>query len=76
MTCAVQVNGKLRFTTQVPTPEKQGGRVVDPRAHEANVLQAVLDTDEGRTWLTEKNNWEKRKRVVLVKDGRVLNVVF
>jgi len=36
----------------------------------------VLATEEGRIWLMEKNDWEKRKRVVVVSGGKVLNVVF
>ncbi|KIX06412.1 leucine-tRNA ligase [Rhinocladiella mackenziei CBS 650.93] len=76
MTCAVQVNGKLRFTTQVPSAGPEGKTGSNKAAREEEILGAVLNTDEGRMWLTERNDWEKRKRVVVVGGGKVLNVVF
>ncbi|OAP57553.1 leucine-tRNA ligase [Fonsecaea erecta] len=76
ITCAVQVNGKLRFTAQVPSDSSGGKAGSDLAAREAEIIRAVLGTDEGRMWLTEKNNWEKKKRVVVVGGGKVLNVVF
>jgi leucyl-tRNA synthetase len=69
--CAVQINGKLRFTTQVPPPSKD-----DKEKREAEIIDAILGTDEGHLWLTEKNDWEKRKRVVVVGEGKVVNFVF
>ncbi|KAK5451512.1 hypothetical protein LTS15_008277 [Exophiala xenobiotica] len=74
--CAVQVNGKLRFTAKVPSAKPKETAGSDRAAREAEVLDAVLATEEGRVWLTQKNDWEKRKRVVVVGDGKVLNVVF
>ncbi|KAL2418145.1 Leucine-tRNA ligase, mitochondrial [Exophiala dermatitidis] len=76
ITCAVQINGKLRFTAQVPSDQTQGTTAADKAAREAEILDAVLKTPEGRMWLQEKNDWEKRKRVVVVGGGKVLNVVF
>ncbi|KAJ9608969.1 hypothetical protein H2200_006740 [Cladophialophora chaetospira] len=76
ITCAVQVNGKLRFATQVPSALPEGVDVNDKAAREEQVVRTVLATEEGRLWLTEKNEWEKRKRVIVVGGGKVLNVVF
>ncbi|KIW88661.1 leucine-tRNA ligase [Cladophialophora bantiana CBS 173.52] len=76
ITCAVQINGKLRFTAQVPSPPPEGKAGYDSAAREAEIIRAVLETEEGRVWLTEKNSWEKRKRVIIVGGGKVLNVVF
>lgn len=76
MTCAVQVNGKLRFTAKIPSARAESKDGLDKAAREAEILSAVLATNEGRLWLTEKNNWEKRKRVVVAGGGKVLNVVF
>ncbi|KAI1610398.1 leucyl-tRNA synthetase [Exophiala viscosa] len=76
MICAVQINGKLRFTASVPSSQSQGAVRSDKAAREAEVLQAVLATEDGRVWLTERNDWQKRKRVVVVGDGKVLNIVF
>ena len=75
MVCAVQVNGKLRFTTKVPALVP--GEVVKAKLErEQEIINAVLATDMGRLWLEEKNDWEKRKRVVVAKEGKLLNVVF
>lgn len=76
MTCAVQINGKLRFTAQIPPSQSQGDMSSDKAGREAEILQAVLATEDGRVWLKEKNDWERRKRVVVVGNGKVLNVVF
>ncbi len=76
ITCAVQVNGKLRFAAQVPSALPEGKGVDDKVARDEQIVRAVVATDEGRLWLTEKNDWEKRKRVIVVGGGKVLNVVF
>ncbi|OJJ97347.1 hypothetical protein ASPACDRAFT_33320 [Aspergillus aculeatus ATCC 16872] len=77
-TVAVQVNGKLRFSVKIP-------QRLSPTTAEANanttdeqdwIISRILETDEGRTWLREKNDWEKRRRVIVVKGGKVVNVVF
>lgn len=72
-TVAVQINGKLRFTVTVP-------RQLSPTTDESNeqdvIINRILETDEGRTWLREKNDWEKRRRVIVVKGGRLVNIVF
>lgn len=75
MVCAVQINGKMRFTADVPPP-KEGSEALSKVDREAEIVTAVLKTKSGRTWLTEKHDWEKRKRVVVVGGGKVLNVVF
>lgn len=75
-TCAVQVNGKLRFTVDIPVPQMQDGQVVNPQAYEEKVLSIVLDTEQGRSWLKERNDWSQRKKVILVGSGKLLNVVF
>lgn len=77
ITCAVQVNGKLRFTAAVPAPPMQGTtKPVRSAEHEDAVVAAVLGTEQGRSWLREKNAWEKRKKVIVVNGGKLLNVVF
>ena len=75
MVCAVQVNGKFKFTTQVPAPEAGKSKESKPD-HEEEVVQAILASDMGRLWLTEKNDWARRKRVVVAGEGKLLNVVF
>ena len=76
MNCAVQVNGKLRFNADVPIArEKSQGR--SPSQDRVNeVVDAVLATEEGKKWLTVKNDWSKKRRVIVAGDGKLLNVVF
>lgn len=69
-TVAVQVNGKLRFTATIPVSGQAG-----PAAEEW-IVGRILETDQGRAWLREKNNWEARRRVIVVKGGKLVNVVF
>ncbi|KAE8388844.1 hypothetical protein BDV23DRAFT_158186 [Aspergillus alliaceus] len=80
-TVAVQINGKLRFTVTIPrqmstttaeTSEKSGVTLDE----QDFIINRILDTEEGRTWLREKNDWEKRRRVIVVKGGKLVNVVF
>ncbi|KAL2828293.1 leucyl-tRNA synthetase mitochondrial precursor [Aspergillus cavernicola] len=73
---AVQINGKLRFTITIP-------RMLSPTTTESNVLEEqnyiitrILETEEGRIWLREKNDWGKRRRVIVVKGGKLVNIVF
>lgn len=77
ITCAVQINGKVKFTTSVPAPtldEKK--KPVKSKEHENSVLEAVLASEEGKLWLMQRNEWANKKRVVVVGGGKVVNVVF
>jgi leucyl-tRNA synthetase len=77
MTCAVQVNGKLRFTTDVPAATEEELALRKPSEERVTeVIEAVLKTAEGANWLQKRNDWGKRRRVVLVGGGKLLNVVF
>ena len=74
-TVAVQVNGKLRFTVTIP--RRQSPTTPDSAQEEQDwVVSRILETDEGRAWLRERHDWEKRRRVVVVKGGKLVNVVF
>ncbi|KAL4914256.1 hypothetical protein BDW62DRAFT_190657 [Aspergillus aurantiobrunneus] len=72
---AVQINGKLRFTVTIP-------RMLSPTTTESGmteqdyIVTRILETESGRIWLREKNDWEKRKRVIVVKGGKLVNIVF
>lgn len=78
---AVQINGKLRFTVTIPrrlspttsADSSDSGAVTDEQDW---IISRILETDEGRVWLREKNDWEKRRRVVVVKGGKLVNIVF
>lgn len=72
-TVAVQINGKVRFRATIP---RFSSSTSGPTTEQDWVVDRILETNEGKLWLTEKNDWEKRKRVVVVPGGRVVNVVF
>ncbi|OAX85607.1 leucine-tRNA ligase [Emergomyces africanus] len=78
-TVAVQVNGKLRFSTTIPS-QPGGGESRSKKAssvdEQAWILSHLLETEEGKLWLMERNDWDKRKRVIVVGGGKVVNVVF
>ena len=76
LTCAVQINGKLRFTAKVPSVEGSTTGTGDRGSSEAVILESILATKEGNYWLKEKNEWERRKRVILVDGGKLVNIVF
>ncbi|KAJ5674820.1 Aminoacyl-tRNA synthetase class 1a anticodon-binding [Penicillium maclennaniae] len=78
-TVAIQINGKLRCAVTIPRmmsptslPQSKG-----PSQEEQDwIITRVLETAEGKLWLREKNDWEKRRRVIVVKGGKLVNVVF
>ncbi|KAJ5566919.1 Aminoacyl-tRNA synthetase class 1a anticodon-binding [Penicillium sp. DV-2018c] len=71
-TIAVQINGKLRCAVTIPRMETAAA---SPKEEQEWIVSRVLETAEGRSWLCEKNEWEKRRRVIVVK-GKLVNVVF
>ncbi|KAN0073392.1 hypothetical protein V8E54_008612 [Elaphomyces granulatus] len=90
-TTAVQVNGKLRFTVTIPrllSNSEKPASASDtlPRNHAEHdavteaehdwIISQILKTEKGQLWLTKRNDWRKRRRVVVVKGGKLVNVVF
>jgi leucyl-tRNA synthetase len=71
-TVAVQINGKLRCAVTIPRME---AAAASPQEEQEWIVSRVLETAEGKSWLCEKNDWEKRRRVIVVK-GKLVNVVF
>jgi leucyl-tRNA synthetase len=77
MTCAVQINGRLRFTADVPVPNTESYPSTQQReARDEFIAEKLLESDQGRYWLTEKNVWEKRKKMIVVQEGKLVNIVF
>ncbi|KPI44432.1 Leucine--tRNA ligase, mitochondrial [Cyphellophora attinorum] len=77
MPCTVQINGRKRFTTQIPRPSPQESKRTKPsKARITAVMDTVLKTEDGQHWLRHKNNWTGEQRVILVAGGKILNVVF
>lgn len=75
-TVPVQINGKLRFKVDIPQQNASESFTTNKEDEDKWIISHILNTEQGRLWLQEKNDWEKRKRVVVVKGGRVVNVVF
>jgi leucyl-tRNA synthetase len=77
MTCSVQVNGKLRFNLDVPVPNSDGiSKNQQQMARDEFLAQKLLESEQGRYWLMEKNSWGKRKKFIVVQEGKLVNVVF
>lgn len=75
----VQINGKLRFNVTIP--RLISGATTTPSSEiqideKTWIIDQILATDEGKLWLREKHDWEKRRRVIVVPGGRVVNIVF
>jgi leucyl-tRNA synthetase len=77
-TVAVQINGKLRCAVTIPRMESASPQGKNNPSQEEQdwIVSRVLETAEGKMWLQEKNDWEKRRRVIVVKGGKLVNVVF
>ena len=77
-TVAVQINGKLRCAVTIPRMESASPQGKNSPSQEEQdwIISRVLETAEGKAWLCEKNDWEKRRRVIVVKGGKLVNVVF
>ena len=81
-TVAVQINGKLRFTIAIPrmlsptTSNEPSGKSDTVTDEQDWIVSRILESNEGQLWLREKNDWEKRRRVIVVKGGKLVNVVF
>jgi leucyl-tRNA synthetase len=86
VTCAVQVNGKLRFCTEISSSVFQckmqvseADRMEESKQEEQRLAEAVASSEQGKYWLRQRNDWEMRKRVIVVNkpDGsKLVNVVF
>jgi leucyl-tRNA synthetase len=76
---AVQVNGKTRCAVTIPSMKTSTakGKNAPPTQEEQDwIISRVLETAEGKLWLSEKHDWEKRRRVIVIKGGKLVNVVF
>ncbi|KAJ5302123.1 hypothetical protein PENANT_c008G02984 [Penicillium antarcticum] len=79
---AVQVNGKTRCAVTIPSMKSssasgKAGKNSPPTQEEQDwIIGRVLETPEGKLWLCEKHDWEMRRRVIVIKGGKLVNVVF
>jgi len=65
--CAVQVDGKTRFTLDIPASMVE---------HKYQIINLVLDTPDGKKWVRERMGNEPTEDVILAPGGRVINFVF
>ncbi|KAJ5701531.1 Aminoacyl-tRNA synthetase class 1a anticodon-binding [Penicillium malachiteum] len=80
-TVAVQINGKLRCAVTIPRyasadASSSSGKSAPSKEEQDWIVNEVLKTTEGNLWLREKNDWEKKRRVIVIKGGKLINVVF
>lgn len=70
--CTVHINGKPRFSIDVPASAMKAAK----EAVESTLVKTAAETEEGKYWFTEKNHWDARKRIIVAKGGTMLNIVF
>lgn len=78
-TVTVQINGKVRFTTSIPRAPPAAPEATDEQVRAAEqewIVEKILKSNDGKVWLKEKNEWEKRRKVVVVGGGKIVSVVF
>ena len=72
-TCAVQVNGKMRVAVEIPKPV--GG--LDGERLREWLVGEILKTEEGRARLVDgKVDVRKAKKVIVIREGRLVNFVL
>ncbi|KAA8636402.1 hypothetical protein SMACR_02658 [Sordaria macrospora] len=78
-TCAVQLNGKTKFVVEIGTPPAgllEKGKDAEEKLREF-IVGEVLRTEEGRAKLEGRGvDVNKAKKVIVVRGGRLLNVVM
>ena len=72
-TCAVQVNGKVKFACHIEAPPAESG---DDAVREW-VLKRVFVTAEGKAFV-ERGLWpvNEARKVIVANGGRIVNMVF
>jgi len=71
-TCAVQVNGKLKFAIEIP--KAPAGVVGEELAHW--IKEKILESNEGSTKLVDAFDVSKARKVIVVKGGKTVNFVL
>ncbi|KAJ5249012.1 Aminoacyl-tRNA synthetase class 1a anticodon-binding [Penicillium chermesinum] len=62
--------------TQIISSPGRGSPPSNGTDEQSWIIDRVLETPEGNQWLRVKHDWEKRRRVIVVKGGKLVNVVF
>lgn len=71
-TCAVQVNGKLKFTVEMPVPDER----LEGRELQTWMVGQIMGTDEGKRRLVGPMDVGKAKKVIVVRGGKTVNFVL
>jgi leucyl-tRNA synthetase len=71
-TCAVQVNGKLKFAAAIALPDRR----LRGKDLETWIVREILGTEEGKTKLVGPLDVRRARRVVVVRGGKTVNFVM
>lgn len=67
----MQVNGKLRFTAEIPFPDE----ALKGKELETWIVGEILGTAEGKNRLVGPMDVSKAKKVIVVRGGKLVNFV-
>ncbi|CAG8481214.1 21382_t:CDS:10 [Rhizophagus irregularis] len=67
VTCVVQINGKMRFSLQVPSSILKDNLMVE---------MLIRKSNNGQKWIEENQTGKKIKRVIHANGGKIVNFVF
>ncbi|CAB4428700.1 unnamed protein product [Rhizophagus irregularis] len=67
VTCIVQINGKMRFSLQVPSSILKDNLMVE---------MLIRKSNNGQKWIEENQTGKKIKRVIHANGGKIVNFVF
>lgn len=73
ITCAVQVNGKLRCTVDIPD---KSAEIADPAEFQRWIVKEILEAPEARAKLVGDYDIQQAEKVIVVKGGRLANFVM
>jgi leucyl-tRNA synthetase len=71
-TCAVQVNGKLKFTAEIPFPDER----LKGKELETWIVGEIMGTEDGKRRLVGPMDVTRAKKVIVVRGGKTVNFVL
>jgi leucyl-tRNA synthetase len=70
--CAVQINGKTKFATEMSIPDKE----LTGKELERWIVREIMATAEGQNRLTGPMDISRAKKVIVVRGGKTVNFVI
>jgi leucyl-tRNA synthetase len=67
VTCVVQINGKMRFSLQIPSSILQDNLAVE---------MLIRNSNNGQKWIEDNKIGKKIKRIIHANGGQIVNFVF